>query len=183
MMVKRGIGGPVTDAQTELLGIAYQGSRAMLELVNNLLDISKMEQGRLTLDIEPVAPYTIIDQAIDRLRVSARSKNVTLEQRIALDLPLIDADDDKIVRVLQNLIDNAIKFSLAEGRVTVGAHAFGSEHALPADVPAHPLFDTGESDQLPGFRIAPWAFPHITSVSLRSSARCAGAKCAVPGWG
>lgn len=144
MMVKRGIGGPVTDAQTELLGIAYQGSQAMLELVNNLLDISKMEQGRLTLDIEPVAPYTIIDQAIDRLRVSARSKNVTLEQRIALDLPLIDADDDKIVRVLQNLIDNAIKFSLAEGRVTVGAHAFGSEHALPADVPAHPLFDTGE---------------------------------------
>lgn len=144
MMVKRGIGGPVTEAQNELLEIAYQGSQAMLELVNNLLDISKMEQGRMTIDLEPVAPYTIIDQALDRLRVSARSKSVSLEERMALNLPLIEADDDKIVRVLQNLIDNAIKFSSSNSIVTAGAHAYGPAHALPAEVPLHPLFDDGE---------------------------------------
>src|SRR5262249_27616900 len=86
MMVKRGVGGPVTDSQTELLSIAYQGSQAMLELVNNLLDISKMEQGRMHLELEPVAPYAIIDQAIERLQVSARSQQVQLEQRMAINL-------------------------------------------------------------------------------------------------
>ncbi|HNP71524.1 MAG TPA: GAF domain-containing protein [Kouleothrix sp.] len=144
MMVKRGIGGPVTEAQNELLEIAHQGSQAMLELVNNLLDISKMEQGRMTIDLEPVAPYTIIDQALDRLRVSARSKNVDLATCMALNLPLIDADDDKIVRVLQNLIDNAIKFSSSSTSVTVGAHAYGADHLLPTDTPLHPPFADGE---------------------------------------
>src|SRR5262249_25612234 len=124
MMVKRGVGGPVTDSQTELLSIAYQGSQAMLELVNNLLDISKMEQGRMHLELEPVAPYAIIDQAIERLQVSARSQQVRLEQRMAINLPLVEADDEKIVRVLQNLLDNAIKFSPQDASVTVGAHFF-----------------------------------------------------------
>jgi NtrC-family two-component system sensor histidine kinase KinB len=144
MMVKRGVGGSVSDQQVELLQIAYQGSQAMLELVNNLLDISKMEQGRLYLDLEPVAPYAIIDQAMDRLQVSARSQQIPLEQRMAIDLPLIEADSEKIVRVLQNLLDNAIKFSPSHGRVTVGAHFFTSDRGLPADVALHPPLDDGE---------------------------------------
>jgi signal transduction histidine kinase len=143
-MVKRGVGGPVSDQQVELLQIAYQGSQAMLELVNNLLDISKMEQGRLHLDLEPVAPYAIIDQAFDRLQVSARSQQVPLEQRMAINLPLIEADDEKLVRVLQNLLDNAIKFSPSGARVTVGAHFFAHDRALPADVPIHPPLHEGE---------------------------------------
>jgi two-component system, NtrC family, sensor histidine kinase KinB len=144
MMVKRGVGGPVTGSQVELLSIAYQGSQAMLELVNNLLDISKMEQGRMHLDPEPVAPYAILDQAIERLQVSARSQQVPLEQRMAINLPLIEADDQKIVRVLQNLLDNAIKFSPLGASVTVGAHYFAPGRALPADVPLHPPLDDGE---------------------------------------
>ena len=64
-VAQRGVGGPVNASQVELLSIAYQGSQTMLELVNNLLDISKMEQGRMHLDLEPVAPYAIIDRAID----------------------------------------------------------------------------------------------------------------------
>jgi signal transduction histidine kinase len=108
-----------------------------------LLDIAKMEEGRLNLDPEPVAPYTIIDQAIDRLRVSARGKQVTITQHIALNLPLVEADDEKLVRVLQNLVDNAIKFSSAGGEVTIGAHDFSAEQPLPADVPTHPPFGDG----------------------------------------
>jgi signal transduction histidine kinase len=144
MMVKRGLGGPVTEQQQELLQIAYQGSQAMLELVNNLLDISKMEQGRLHLDLEPLAPYTIIDRAMERLQVSARSQQVSLEQCLAINLPLIEADSDKIVRVLQNLLDNAIKFSPPGGVVTLGAHFYAPERPLPADVPLHPPFDSSE---------------------------------------
>jgi signal transduction histidine kinase len=134
----------VTEQQQELLQIAHQGSQAMLELVNNLLDISKMEQGRLTLDLEPLAPYTIIDKAMERLQASARSQHVTLEQRLAINLPLVEADSDKVVRVLQNLLDNAIKFAPAESVVTVGAHYFASERSLPAEAPLHPPLASGE---------------------------------------
>jgi PAS domain S-box-containing protein len=144
MMVKRGMGGPVTDAQHELLDIANQGSQAMLELVNNLLDIAKMEQGRLHLDLDPMAPYAAIDRAIERLRVSARSKQVSIDQRVAINLPLVEADDEKIVRVLQNLLDNAIKFSPSGEAVTVGAHVYGPGQPLPADVPLNPPMDAGE---------------------------------------
>ena len=144
MMVRRGLGGPVTDQQQELLKIAHQGSQTMLELINNLLDISKMEQGRMTLNLEPLAPYAIVDEAIERLQVSARSQNVELEQRLAVGLPLVEADNDKIVRVLQNLIDNALKFSPVNGVVTLGAHFFSPDRPLPKDVPLHPPMREGE---------------------------------------
>jgi PAS domain S-box-containing protein len=144
MMVKRGLGGPVTDQQRELLKIAYQGSQAMLALVNNLLDISKMEQGRMRLDREPLVPYAIVDEAIERLQVSAHTQNVVLEQQLAVGLPLIEADKDKIVRVLQNLIDNAIRFSPVNSVVTLGGHFFSPHHPLPDDVPLHPPIRDGE---------------------------------------
>ena len=61
-----------------------------------------------------------------------------------INLPLIEADDEKIVRVLQNLLDNAIKFSPTGATVTVGAHFFTPDHPLPEDVPLHPPLDSGE---------------------------------------
>lgn len=123
MMVKRGLGGPISEQQQELLGIAHQGSQTMLEMVNTLLDISKMEEGRLTLDTEPLSPYALVDQTLDRLRVSAQDQRVKLVQELAVGLPLIEADREKLVRVLQNLLDNAIKFSPQGGVVTLGAAA------------------------------------------------------------
>jgi PAS domain S-box-containing protein len=121
MMVKRGLGGPISDQQQELLSIAHQGSQTMLEMVNTLLDIAKMEEGRLTLDCEPLSPYALIDQTLDRLRVSAQDQRVRLLQELPVGLPLIEADREKLVRVLQNLLDNAIKFSSTGGAVTLGA--------------------------------------------------------------
>lgn len=130
MMVQRGLSGPVTDQQRELLKIAYQGSTTMLDLINNLLDISKMEQGQMTIDMRPLSPYVVIDKAIDRLRGSAAGARVEIEQSLEINLPLIEADEDKIVRVLQNLLDNAIKFSRSGGTVTLGAHYAGADRPL-----------------------------------------------------
>ena len=120
MMVNRGLGGPISDQQRELLGIAHQGSQTVLELINTLLDIAKMEQGRMQLEAEPASPYALVDQTVERLAVSARSRNVAVELALQLGLPTIEADHDKIVRVLQNLLDNALKFSPGGTVVTVG---------------------------------------------------------------
>lgn len=142
-MVQRGLGGPVTEQQRELLGIAYQGSNALLELVNNLLDISKMEQGRVPLDPEPLIPYTLIDTAIERLKNSASFQKVRIEQRLAVGLPPIEADEEKVVRVLQNLIDNAIKFSPNGGGVVLGAHRYEASASSPPDLPLRPPLEHG----------------------------------------
>jgi len=124
-MIQRGLGGPVTDQQRELLEIAFQGSQTMLDLVNNLLDISKMEQGRLTLDPEPLVPYAVVDAAVERLGASARAREVKIVQELSMGLPTVEADRDTIVRVLQNLLDNALKFSSPRSSVIVGAHHHG----------------------------------------------------------
>ena len=130
MMMLRGLGGPVSEQQHELLSIAYQGSQTMLEMVNTLLDISKMEQGRMNLNLEPLSPYALVDEAIERLQASIQQRHINLVQDLAIGLPPIEADRDKIVRVLQNLIDNAVKFSPDGGMVTIG----GRYLALASDV-------------------------------------------------
>jgi signal transduction histidine kinase len=141
MMLQRGIVGPVTEQQQELLKIAYQGSQTMLHLINTLLDISKMEQGRMDLNLKPLPIFSVIDQAIERLQHLASSRGVTIEQRLVPYLPPVEIDGEKIVRVLQNLLDNAIKFSPAQGVVTIGAFLAGGTHAPPDDAPVHVTFD------------------------------------------
>jgi PAS domain S-box-containing protein len=134
MMVRRGLGGPVSDQQHELLTIAYQSSQTMLEMVNTLLDISKMEQGRMPLNYEPISPYTLVDEPVDRLRASAADNGVTLRQELPVGLPLIEADREKVVRMLQNLVDNAIKFSSEGDEVTLGvAHVQTDEQGVKHD--------------------------------------------------
>jgi PAS domain S-box-containing protein len=142
-MTQRGLGGPVTQQQQTMLSIAQSGSQTMLELVNNLLDISRMEQGQLHLDLEPLPVYVILDAAVERIEASARSRHIQIEQRLSLDLPPIEADRDMIVRVLQNLLDNALKFSPQHTTVTVGAMRFNADAEHPPDMAVHPSLPGG----------------------------------------
>lgn len=155
-MTQRGLGGPVTPQQETMLSIAQAGSQTMLELVNNLLDISRMEQGQLHLDLEPLPVYAILDAAIERIEASARSRQIAIEQRLSLDLPPIEVDKDMIVRVLQNLLDNALKFSPQRTTVIIGAMRFTADDSPPHDAPVHPPLAHGTwivfwvQDQGPG---------------------------------
>jgi NtrC-family two-component system sensor histidine kinase KinB len=138
LMVSRGMGGPVTPQQQELLGIAHQGTQTMLEMVNTLLDITKMEQNRMVLDIERAAPNQMVEQARQRLRASLQGQNIHLDLAIADDLPLIDVDQNKVIRVLQNLLDNAIKFSPTGSTVTIGIDYIPRDaDQLPLDLPSN----------------------------------------------
>ncbi len=155
-MTQRGLGGPVTQQQQTMLSIAQSGSQTMLELVNNLLDISRMEQGQLHLDLEPLPVYAILDAAVERIEASARARHIQIEQRLSLDLPPIEVDKDTIVRVLQNLLDNALKFSPQHTTVIMGAMRFTADDPRPDDAPVHPPLTGGSwivfwvQDQGPG---------------------------------
>lgn len=95
--------------------------RKMLALVDSLLDISRIDSGQLSLETEPTDLATLADGVCVELSPLAQDLDVTLTTDIEDETPALDADSDKIERVLQNLVDNALKFCPANGHVTIRA--------------------------------------------------------------
>jgi signal transduction histidine kinase len=82
--------------------------RKLLNLVDSLLDIARMESGRMRLDREPVHLAAVTSGILDEMHTLADELEVTLRAQIPEDLPLLDVDRDQIERVLLNLVDNAL---------------------------------------------------------------------------
>jgi signal transduction histidine kinase len=93
----------------------------LLHLVNYILDLSRIEAGRYELRLEPLAPGELIADVIRLMRVSADESKLTLANTVAGDLPRIVVDRRAIRQVLLNILSNAIKFTPAEGTVSVSA--------------------------------------------------------------
>lgn len=129
-MVRREFAGPINPQQRELLDIANKSSQAMLSLINTLLDIGKMEVGQIHINYEPCSVYEIVEQAIERVIASARSVNIEIVRDVAIGLPTIEADQDKLVRVLQNLLDNAVKFTPPNGTVRIDVRQLDADSAI-----------------------------------------------------
>jgi signal transduction histidine kinase len=121
----RGISGELTDTQQSLLGIAYDSSRQMLEMINTLLDISRLEAGRMPLSLEHCDVRALVEQTVERFAPLAQERNQVIEIDISAELPSVYVDSALIVRVVQNLLVNALKFSGRGSTVFVRAWASG----------------------------------------------------------
>ncbi len=118
--------------QNFMLEIARSSTRKMLKLINTILDVSQLESGRMPLRYEPISLAMLVDDAL-RLHVpQASSKGVRLESSVPQSLPLAWADGRLVERVLQNLIDNAIRFTPQNGLVQVMASQVGDGVTEPA---------------------------------------------------
>ena len=113
--------GDLNEDQKEFLDIAIAGGRTLLGMVNDLLDVSKMESGALALERQEVLAADITAQAFGQVRQLIREKDLTLNHEPSEDLPPLYADPEKLVRALVNLLSNAIKFTPTGGRVAVSA--------------------------------------------------------------
>ncbi|MDW8367517.1 MAG: hybrid sensor histidine kinase/response regulator, partial [Abditibacteriales bacterium] len=113
--------GELSEAQNELLGLAVRGGQTLLGMINDLLDISRMEEGSLQLEYTDVAPAEVVHHALEQVASLARDKNLTLTTHLPADLPPVPADEDKLRRILVNLLGNAVKFTPRGGTVTVSA--------------------------------------------------------------
>jgi two-component system phosphate regulon sensor histidine kinase PhoR len=88
-------------------------------MVNELLELSRIESGRVPLNLAPTPPLDIVYPAVDRLRLQAERAGLLLSVECAEDLPLVLADATRVQQVVVNLLHNAIKFTPSEGEVTV----------------------------------------------------------------
>jgi len=115
--------GTLTEQQAELLVAAREDSDRLHEILSNLLDISRLEAGKAGLDLRPVAPSSIVEEALEPFRRAAQDQGVTLENAAAADLPDVLVDRTRIGHVFNNLLSNALGHTSAGGRVTVAAEA------------------------------------------------------------
>jgi signal transduction histidine kinase len=117
---------PLAASQVETVGRMERNARALLELVNNLLDYSRLEAGRSALQIERVNVSETVRAVADDFSAEARAKGVTLETEISGELDAVITDRRKISQVVTNLVRNAIKFTNS-GAVRVVAAPLDAE--------------------------------------------------------
>jgi signal transduction histidine kinase len=115
--------GPLTPKQTELLLDARDSTERLLGMVNNLLDLAKLERRDGALDLRPEEPANLLKTAADTIRPRAEDKDVSLTVDAPADLPLVAVDGPRLGRALDNLLDNALTYSNRGGRITLAATA------------------------------------------------------------
>lgn len=114
-----GFAGDVNEETRELLVIAHSGCERLIRLINDILDLSKIEAGRMQLRLQPVSLMDSVQRSVRTIKSYADSMNVQLAVEAAEPLPEILGDKDRLDQVVTNLLGNAIKFSPPEGTVTV----------------------------------------------------------------
>jgi two-component system, NarL family, sensor histidine kinase BarA len=102
--------------------------RNLLELINDLLDLAKIEAGRMEVRSEPLSLGDVFEGLINLLKPLAEAKNLSIISAVAPDVPIIQTDPAKVQQVLYNFLSNAIKFSPTGGRVDLIAQREGEDH-------------------------------------------------------
>jgi signal transduction histidine kinase len=114
-----GAGGALTERQNEFLEIISANVDRMDRLVADLLDVSRIEAGRLRLDMGPVDLRQVIDTVIQSVKTQIEAKQLTLEVKIPPTLPSVWGDQGRLVQVLNNLVSNAYKYTPNGGHIQI----------------------------------------------------------------
>ncbi len=115
--------GPLTSKQMEVVLESRDNTERLQGIIDNLLDMSRIESGRTMLEISSVSPHTLVMEAVDGLRMAIQDKGVDLQMEAPVDLPKIRADAVRITHVLTNLLSNALRYTPAGGEIRVTAEA------------------------------------------------------------
>ena len=113
--------GPLNSKQIELLLAARQDSDRLLAMINDLLDLTRIEQGRVKLDRRLATPADLVDGAIERFESKAMDAGVALEGSAAPGLPTVSVDRERVAHVFDNLVGNALSHTPRGGSVRISA--------------------------------------------------------------
>jgi signal transduction histidine kinase/HAMP domain-containing protein len=123
-MLLDGVYGEVAGEAHEILAYIQANGHHLLALINDVLDLSKIEAGQLTLALDDYAIQSVVEAVVSAAQPLARAKGLELQVSVVEDLPLGRGDERRLTQVLLNLVGNAIKFTDA-GSVTITATAVG----------------------------------------------------------
>ncbi len=118
-LILDGTAGPVSEQQKRFLNLVNNNIARLLRLINDLLDLSKIEAGRMELNKRYIDLGSVVKDTVESIRTYAIRKEIEIKINIAEKLVQIDCDKDRIIQVIVNLVMNAFKFTPKHGVVTV----------------------------------------------------------------
>lgn len=117
----------VIEPEPAMIASIYEEAMLLNRLITDLQDITLAEAGQLHLHREPIALEDAIIQAVQAVSLQAESKQLALSTHLPENLPLVEADAQRVGQILRNLLQNAIKYTPEQGKVSVSAQAFQQE--------------------------------------------------------
>jgi two-component system sensor histidine kinase GlrK len=122
-LLREGVEGPITEGQRGLLVVLEKESNRLIGMLSSLLDLSKMEAGMMSFNLEPKNISPLIDQAIGEIGPLVEAKKINLEVTVTEGLPILKIDSERVLQALRNIIGNAIKFTPEKGRVGISVRS------------------------------------------------------------
>ena len=126
-MVLEGDAGKVSDSQKGLLSEAFTSSERMVHLINDFLNVSRLQTGKFMIDKRPVDLAKVVGQELESLSTNASSRNLSFVYKPPKDFPQLDLDEDKMRQVIMNFSDNAIYYSPEHSKINVELSVEGNE--------------------------------------------------------
>jgi signal transduction histidine kinase len=120
-VMRDGIAGPLTPDQKAYLKDIWESGRHLLRIINNLLDVSKIEAGMMTIELDDFDLKELLEGTLALFREKALRQQIAMSAEIGADIAMITADKTKIKQVILNLLANAIKFTPSGGHVGIRA--------------------------------------------------------------
>jgi signal transduction histidine kinase/CheY-like chemotaxis protein len=120
-VLRDGLMGEMTAEQRRFIGDIFSSGKHLLSLINDILDLSKVEAGKMVLDLEPVEVSTLFANSLSIIREKAATRHIRLVVDTAYDLGWLQADARKVKQIVYNLLSNAVKFAIDGGQVTLRA--------------------------------------------------------------
>ena len=131
--------GPLNVAQEEYLGYVFQSSKHLLDLINDILDLSKVEADKMELNLSDVAIRKLLSNSLIMVKELAHRSGVKIKEEFSSDIPAtVRIDERKVKQIIYNLLSNAIKFTPAGGSVTISVCASIEWPELPTGIHATP---------------------------------------------
>lgn len=129
----KGVDGPMNSEQNTSVQYVYNSGQHLLNLINDVLDISKIEAGKMVLNLETVDLRALICETVKLVEVLFKTKHLKLRVELAPDIPVIYGDNTRIKQVLLNVLSNAAKFT-DKGDVTIRARVVGADdESIPSE--------------------------------------------------
>jgi len=130
-LLTMGIGGELAPMQTQFVQVITSNVDRMGKLVNDLLEISRLEAGRTTLRLEPVQLREVIDETLVNTRTEIEARHHILEVAVPDDLPPVMGDRERLVQIITNLVSNAYKYTPKGGLIRIAVDGRDDQQAPP----------------------------------------------------